>query len=303
MRIPGSSLGRSRSMFFGVGIAVGLVAASVGLTAAAGTPKTYSACLSSKLGVMYNVAIGTQPLAKCVGSDVTISWNEQGPQGPAGLQGPSGAPGAQGPAGPSGAPGVGGDVTAASVFLNAHVCTGSDLSGISFHGVMPLAVVSNCSFANADFSGATIVMLGGLSTAPMYWALARADLSGANLSRTVFDGSGVEMDLRGATVTGASFKSVDWGEGIQATGVDFSGDDLDGSMVWVGTMANARFVAANLRNVAWNNIDLSGADFTGADLTGSSLTGSTLTGAIWDNTTCPNGHKSTEYNPQTCVGH
>jgi uncharacterized protein YjbI with pentapeptide repeats len=170
---------------------------------------------------------------------------------------------------------------------------------------MPLATVSSCSFANADFSGATMVIMGGFAPAPgggEMAGLGSVSLNGANLTGTVLDQSCATLDLRGATVTGASFKFVCLG-GVQADAVDFSQDDLDQSNGWGGSMPNTKFTQANLQHVTWHSIDLSGADFTGADLTGASLSGSTLTGVVWNNTTCPDGTNSSLYAPQTCVGH
>jgi len=73
----------------------------------------FTGCLSTGLGVVYNVAQSTTtPLHACFKGDQVISFsNAQGPQGPQGnpgSPGPSGVPGATGPAGPSGAPGPSG---------------------------------------------------------------------------------------------------------------------------------------------------------------------------------------------------
>ncbi len=51
------------------------------------TTHTYSACLSR--GVLFNVAIDANPPAPCKLGDL-ITWNQQGPAGPAGAQGPAG---------------------------------------------------------------------------------------------------------------------------------------------------------------------------------------------------------------------
>ena len=51
----------------------------------------FTGCLSSKLGIIYNVAQGATPLATCIKGDSVVTFsNAQGQTGPAG---PSGAPG------------------------------------------------------------------------------------------------------------------------------------------------------------------------------------------------------------------
>lgn len=69
--------------------------------------ETYTGCLA-RSGSLRQVAVGTSPAAPCRAGERQISWNIEGPQGPAGErgpQGPAGSPGAQGPQGPQGAQG------------------------------------------------------------------------------------------------------------------------------------------------------------------------------------------------------
>ena len=66
----------------------------------ADTPnQTYTACL--KLGLVFNVAIGSQPSAPCPKGVVQISWNQTGQPGPAGLPGTPGSNGKDGAPGKS----------------------------------------------------------------------------------------------------------------------------------------------------------------------------------------------------------
>ena len=55
-------------------------------------------------------------------------------------------------------------------------------------------------------------------------------------------------------------------------------------------------------------VQASGANFADSYLTGAhpdtgATTGDNFTGAIWNDTTCPDGTRSNDYLPQTCVGH
>lgn len=69
------------------------LAAAVAL---ATTPdQTYTGCIDNG-GDLYNVAVGSEPLKSCGPKHTQISWNETGPQGPAGLQGPAGPQGEPG---------------------------------------------------------------------------------------------------------------------------------------------------------------------------------------------------------------
>jgi hypothetical protein len=91
--------------------------AGLGVVALAGatTPSTvYSACVTHgggrddafgffghSKGTLYDVTVNGTP--QCRRGDISISWNQTGPQGPAGQQGPQGATGSPGPPGPAGA--------------------------------------------------------------------------------------------------------------------------------------------------------------------------------------------------------
>jgi len=58
----------------------------------------FTGCLSSKIGLIYNVAPGTTPKAACLRGDMAATFsNAQGPVGPTGAPGKDGAPGQPGP--------------------------------------------------------------------------------------------------------------------------------------------------------------------------------------------------------------
>jgi hypothetical protein len=69
----------------------------------------YTGCLNKLTGVPYNVAVGSQPMARCLAKDLMISWNQMGPKGDTGAQGPAGPQGEPGVAGATGLTGPEGD--------------------------------------------------------------------------------------------------------------------------------------------------------------------------------------------------
>lgn len=81
-----------------VAAAVGLAAVGiVSIANAADGDEQYTGCL--KNGALTNVAVGSEPLAKCPTGATVATWSQQGPQGIQGIQGPQGIQGEQGPAG------------------------------------------------------------------------------------------------------------------------------------------------------------------------------------------------------------
>lgn len=78
-----------------------------GLALAADDPQSYTGCLM-KNGQLHRVATGDEPTAPCKASEMQITWNRTGPEGPAGAEGPEGPQGAEGPQGPGGQQGPAG---------------------------------------------------------------------------------------------------------------------------------------------------------------------------------------------------
>jgi hypothetical protein len=74
-----------------LGAAALLVVSAGGLIAATSSnPGPFTGCLSSKLGLMYNLAQGATPKAACFKGDTGVTFsNAQGPAGPAGPAGPT----------------------------------------------------------------------------------------------------------------------------------------------------------------------------------------------------------------------
>ncbi len=107
-------LGGQRRLLISLALALGLVVATTAVVSAVlpSNPGPFTACLSTRFAVIYNVKVGSSPLAPCRGPDAQVIFsNAQGPQGIAGTNGingtngangTDGAPGAQGPAGPAG---------------------------------------------------------------------------------------------------------------------------------------------------------------------------------------------------------
>lgn len=82
-----------------------LVVVAAGLVLSASSPTTYTGCLNGG-GEIKRVAIGIQPKGACSPNELQISWNNEGPTGPAGPPGPTGPPGPAGPPGPDGPSGI-----------------------------------------------------------------------------------------------------------------------------------------------------------------------------------------------------
>ena len=142
-----------------------------------------------------------------------------------------------------------------------------------------------------------------------------ANLTGVDLSRRVFKSSvpdltGVNLtnaklgrsDLSGVTLTGANLTGVDLTNttidtrtkftGANLTGVNLTGKNLTGFTLSDANLTNANLTDANLTNVMLANTNLTGANLTRANFTGANLITTIVTGAVWNDTACPRGGKS-----------
>jgi len=133
--------------------------------------------------------------------------------------------------------------------------TGANLSGASIEG-MEGSQWENVNLTGADLSGASIEGMEGSR-----WE--NVDLTGANLSNSVIRGPG----------------TLAWEEGVNLTGVNFTGATL--WCIWSGgvQMPNANLTNAQLREVDLYQANLDGTDFTGATLQGVSFDGASMEGA------------------------
>ena len=94
-----------------------------GYAFAASNNKTISVCADKKTGILHLKTRG-----KCKSSQTRVTWNQQGPAGPAGAQGSQGAAGTQGPQGPAGSQGPAAVSVWANVAGNGAVIAGQGLS-------------------------------------------------------------------------------------------------------------------------------------------------------------------------------
>jgi len=134
--------------------------------------------------------------ASCPRGTTAISWNMQGPTGPAGAEGPAGATGPAGPAGPSG---PAGPTTAGPGGLNVTVVTDGD----SYIGV-------DYDFAGAECPASAPYVLGGhassippagaLTASEPYDFTTGATVNGTN-TLTPFTGTEVSGDRYGWVAT------------------------------------------------------------------------------------------------------
>ena len=81
------------------GLALALTVTAADAAVTAGGANVINGCVSNSSRVLRVLKNGN---TRCGRGSTAISWNQAGPQGPAGAQGPAGPAGAQGPAGPAG---------------------------------------------------------------------------------------------------------------------------------------------------------------------------------------------------------
>lgn len=106
----------------------------------------------------------------------------------------------------------------------------------------------------------------------------RADLSGADLSRT---------NLKGLNLSGAIFRSIQWGgancEREDLLIVSFKNANLSGVCLEGTDLSEVDFKGATLQGANLRNVNLDFADFGEADLTNATLEGSNITGTSFFN--------------------
>jgi hypothetical protein len=304
-----------------------LVLGMLGVTLArAQSPgQTYTGCL--KLGLVFNVKIGTSPYLPCPPGSVQISWNQTGPPGANGTNGMNGTNGADGRSayeiwldlGNSGteqqfidslkgSPGQDGTLAlAGQTCPGGEFVTGFDQSGDIVCGdgsppppppppigvdCEPLNAVPGADLRNCDLSGVD------LNGADLHNALlGGADLTGANLSGANLSGASLGFanlsgaDLSNAVLVGAAMSPTD------LVGTDLSGADLSDAY-----LVGDNLTGANLSGATLTDASLGGATLSDANLAGANLFGADLSGVFWANTTCPDGTNSNS-NGFTCVGH
>jgi uncharacterized protein YjbI with pentapeptide repeats len=299
-----------------------LVLGMLGVTLArAQSPgQTFTGCL--KLGLVFNVKIGTSPYLPCPPGSVQISWNQIGPAGSNGANGANGVDGKSayetwldlGNTGTEqdfidslrGAPGQDGNLALAGQGCPmGQFVTGFDQLGDIACGdgsstpppvvgvdCEPLNAVPGADLRNCDLSG---VDLSGVD-------LSNAILEGANLAGANLDGANLNgASLRFADLNGADLSNVNLvGANLSPAnliGVDLNGADLSNAILSGANLTDATLSGANLSGATLSNATLSNANLAGANLFGADLNG-----VFWANTTCPDGTNSNS-NGFTCVGH
>jgi hypothetical protein len=102
-----------------------------------------------------------------------------------------------------------------------------------------------------------------------------AELGGAHLSRTNFDGANLYgADLHGADLHGADLRGADL-RGGNLRGADLRGADLRG-----GNLRGASLIRADLRGADFRDANLISADLRGADLGDADLRSASIYGAV-----------------------
>jgi uncharacterized protein YjbI with pentapeptide repeats len=290
--------------------AVVLVLGTLGVTfARADSPgQTYTGCL--KLGLVFNVAIGSNPAFPCPPGAVKISWNQTGSPGANGTNGINGADGESayeiwldlGNSGTEqdfidslrGADGLDGNLAlAGQTCPPGQFVAGFDESGLVCGtppnggggpevgaDCVPLNLVPGADLHNCDLSGAYLINA-DLAHANMAEAiLDHANLSGANLTLAdLSNATAVFADLSGANLSGINLSNADLNN-ANLTDADLSpvvnqdGSEtpafLEGANLSFANMSTVNLIAAYLPN----------ANLLGAELVGANLFGATLDDAI-----------------------
>jgi uncharacterized protein YjbI with pentapeptide repeats len=291
--------------------AVVLVLGTLGVTfARADSPgQTYTGCL--KLGLVFNVKIGTSPLFTCPPGSVQISWNQTGSAGANGVNGTNGADGESayeiwldlGNSGTErdfidslrGADGTDGNLALAGQncppgqfvagFDESGLVCGTPSSGGGGPEVgadcVPLNLVPGADLHNCDLSGANLNNA-DLAHANMAEAiLDHANLSGANLTLAdLSNATAVFADLSGANMSGINLSNADLNNANLAAS-DLSPVDnqdgswtpaiLEGATLSFADMSNVNLLAAYSPNATLLGTQLSGANLLGATLNDANL--------------------------------
>jgi uncharacterized protein YjbI with pentapeptide repeats len=301
------------------GVIVGAAGSAVVLASIPDPSGVIHACYST--GVLGRVRIIDNASQTCNNNEAAITWNQTGPQGPAGAQGPAG----------------GSSITSftdrnfnsvdwryqdfsgkdfrGSSLTNA-ILIGADLHDSNFTGTG----IGGGSYDAANFSGSNFtdgfIRVPSTSSVGTDPSGALTDFRNTNLTNTEISSWGagpkVSGDFRGANLTGTIFH---WVINSNFTGVDFRPAALltgGGGSSTISSFSNSNFTSANfsgiaLTSVQFNNNNFTGTDFTNSQLdsvnfSGSDLSSAVLTGATWSNTTCSDGTNS-DANGGTCIGH
>jgi hypothetical protein len=220
----GAALGRHSTGIRTAGVAavgasvvtLALTLALVGSARADTTPVTYYACVTLATGTIQM----TTETGTCKKGLTKISWNQVGPQGPAGLQGPTGSQGPTGPTGPQGPTGPAGNGGFAANLA------GADLTNVDWrYRDLTRIDLSGATLTGARLAGA-ILISANLENAQ----LASTNLSGANLTSArlvnAFLGSTflVNADLTNADLTNALVLGVTWGNTTCPDGTNSNND-------------------------------------------------------------------------------
>jgi uncharacterized protein YjbI with pentapeptide repeats len=171
--------------------------------------------------------------------------------------------------------------------------TGADLVGANLTDVD----ASYANFTDADLSSAN---MGKARLA--YADLTRANLTGANIRTASLVGAKLDgaklgkVDLTGINLRGASFTGVDLtGANLtnaNAEKANFTDANLTGANLTDVNAEKANFTNANLTVAKLAKTNLAGANLSQANFSGANLITATLTGAVWKETGCPHGGKS-----------
>lgn len=145
--------------------------------------------------------------------------------------------------------------------------------------VISLAMESNESLANRDFTGANLagMRLNGVDLSGAF--LEAADLSGCNLSGANLAGAVLaRANLGGADLTGARLSGANLGGAVLRDAI-LDRADLTEAVLNRTELAGARFAGANLTGADWLEAKIGAVDLSGAQLGQCNMLKADLTGA------------------------
>lgn len=211
-------------------ILLALLIAGIGTATVAGAAGTgiITSCVNKTTGALRIVS----STGSCFSSEVKLSWNQQGPPGPAGPPAPT----------PLAISCEQCPITIASSLIGNYFAH-ADLAATSFQeDNLTAADLSGANLSNASFSFTT---------------LKHANLSNANLTGAVLSSVGSATQLQGALLTDAALTNAN------ASGVDFdtatlmtttiTGTDFSAASFRQATLLGATGMPASIQGALWAN--------------------------------------------------
>lgn len=160
--------------------------------------------------------------------------------------------------------------------LNGALLDGADLTSADLTGViLEAADLTSAKLAESTLTGASgFAIIGSPASMPLHWSVRRGYLIGPGSTTYMTDADLSNLNL---------------------SGVDFTDMDL-----LRATFRHSNLTGANLTGANLAGVDFTSANLTRADLRGAKVSSTWFVGTLWDDTTCPNGSKSSTHKHGWC---